>query len=629
MITFFRNISETWYVKFFLILITISMMGLFGLGSMTSMWGKNQDAVKVGSSVIKAPQLVREVEREARRMSAMTGNTTYLSLNDAVKMGMVNSVVLRNVNSLLSQVVADDLDLVASNEAVGNYIVNNPAFQTITGNFDRSMLFAYLQQAQMSEAEFTSALQEQLAQKHLIDAIDAVIKVPDLMNEKVYDYTYEAKDMDLIVLPTTAVKIDGEPDEETKQAYYESMQDNFYTPEYRAVNVLKLTPDKIMETIPVDEETLKTLYAEKKDSYVKPEQRRIEQILVKTADEADALFAELTADNFAQIAKDKASQEDIDLGFVEKAGVAEQIGEVAFNAELNKVLEPVETPFGYHILVVREIKEAEETPFAEVKDDLAKSVKAEKAYGILYEKSKSLEDALGEGLTLTEAAKRIDMSIDNLGFIDVSSKDKAGNSVDLPAELVQELFFAKSGEATSLQDYQNGFIVGEVEQIEPVSLKPIEAVQDEIKAEWIKDEQKKKAPEFAQNIFNAVQKDKALKSVALFHGLDEKPLTNVKRMDISDMPADVIARLFNAKENDIELVDMGNGDYVIVQIQKTIPADKEDKVAQLSLAMELKNQIVASVVEEILGYYGNQEKVEINQAVIDEAFAPYTGTQAE
>ena len=136
------------------------------------------------------------------------------------------------------------------------------------------------------------------------------------------------------------------------------------------------------------------------------------------------------------------------------------------------------------------------------------------------------------------------------------------------------------------------------------------------------------APEFAQNIFDAVQKDKALKSVALFHGLDEKPLTNVKRMDISDMQADVVARLFNAKENDIELVDMGNGDYVIVQIQKTIPADKEDKAAQLSLSMELKNQMVASVVDEVLAHYANKEKVEVNQAVINEAFAPYVG-QAE
>ena len=628
MITFFRNISETWYVKFFLLLITISMMGVFGLGSMTSMWGKNQDAVKVGSSVIKGPQLVREVEREARRMSAMTGNTTYLSLNDAVKMGVVDRVVQRNVSSLLYQIAADDLDLVASNDAVGNYIVNNPAFQTITGSFDRSILFAYLQQAQMSEAEFTAALQEELARKHLADAIDAVIKVPELMKDKVYDYTYEAKDMDLIVLPTTAVKVEGEPDEETKQAYYESMQDDFYTPEYRSVNVLKLTVDKIMETIPVDEETLKALYAEKKDLYVKPEQRRIEQILVKDVDTANALFAELTADNFAQIAKDKASQEDIDLGFVEKNGVAEQIGEVAFNADLNKVLEPVETPFGYHILIVREVKEAQETPFTEVKDELAKTIKAEKAYSILYEKSKLLEDALGEGLTLTDAAKRIEMSVDNLGFIDVSSKDKSGNLVDLPSELVQELFFAKSGDATSLQDYQNGFIVAEVAEIEPISLKPIDDVQAEIKAEWIKDEQKKKAPEFAQNIFNAVQKDKALKSVALFHGLDEKPLTNVKRMDIADMPVDVVARLFNAKENDIELIDMGNGDYVIVQIQKTIPADKEDKAAQLSLSMELKNQMVASVVDEILAHYANKEKVEVNQAVINEAFAPYVG-QAE
>ena len=154
MITFFRNISESWFVKALLALITVSMMGLFGLGSMTSMWGKEQTAIRVGNATVKGQELLRSVDTETKKIAAMTGNRTYISIGDAVKMGVLDKVIQNDINSLLYQQIADDMGLIASDAAVGNYIVNNQNFQTITGSFDRALLMAYLQQMQMSEQMF-------------------------------------------------------------------------------------------------------------------------------------------------------------------------------------------------------------------------------------------------------------------------------------------------------------------------------------------------------------------------------------------------------------------------------------------------------------------------------------------
>ncbi len=627
MITFFRNISETWIVKGLLLLVGVSMVGLFGLGSMTSMWGKEQTAIRVGNSTVKGADLVRDMDKEIRRVSQMTGNRTYLSMTDAIKMGLLNKVVQNNVNSLVAQSIADDMGLIASDAAVGNYIVNNPNFQTITGTFDRSMMVAYLQQMQMSEQQFIQALQEELSRKHLTDAIDAVVAVPALLKDKMYAYTNETRDLDVILLPSKSVPVTGKPDAETLQAYYDSMQDQLYAPEYRTLSVLKLTPDKVAADIKVDDDVLKAMYDERKEMYSKPERRRIDQILVDSQEKANALIAELTADNFVAVAKEKAAQDNVDLGWVEKRGVVEEIGEAAFNAPVGKVLPPVQTMFGFHILVVREIEAAEQTPFEKVKEDLIKTVQGEKAYELLYEKSKQLDEALGEGLSLSQAAERIGIEPDTAVTIDAAGVDKKGNPSGLPVQLVQDAFMSQAGEATALQDFQNGFIVAQVEQIEPVYLKPIEEVQVELNAEWLKDEQKKLAPEFAQKVFNAAKKDKVLKTVALFYHVDEKELKDVKRIDIADMPTDVITQLFNAKVGDVQLIEMGNGDYAVARVDKINVADKEDTVAQMNLEIGLRQQMQASILEELFAYYADKEKVQVNQAVIDEVFLPYMKNQ--
>ena len=623
MITFFRNFGETWFAKALLFLFAISMMGLFGLGSMTAMWGKEQDAILVGNSAVKGIELVRDTQAQMQKLSAMSGNTATFDVNFAYKNGLVEKLIQNKVANLVYQYVQDDLDLVASDQAIANYIVNNANFKNISGNFDRAYLIAYLQNMRMSEQEFTAALEEELSRKHLSDAIKGILAVPSEMKNKIYAYSYETRDMDLLLLPTNVVKIDTTPDKETLQVYYESMQDKFYAPEYRSISVIKLTPEMVMADIDVDEAALKQMYEEKKELYSKPERRRIEQILLKDVAQADSLVKELNADNFAQLAKEKALQEDIDLGFVEKAGVVEEIGDVVFDAPLNQVLGPVASPFGYHILIVREIQKAEQTPFEAVKDELKKTLQAEQAYDVLYQKSAQLENALMEGADLNTVAQNNGMILEKFDAIDISGSNKDAKTVGLPQEFVQKLFLMNVGDVTPLFDFENGFIVGQVDGIEPIYLKPIEAVEAELKEEWLKDEQKKNAKDFADRVLTALKSGSSFDVVSSMYNLQRKNLDAVKRSDIADMSSDVVDRLYSAQVSDIELIDMGQSDYVIAQISKITPADKEDVAALTVLEMNLKDKMLLSAVDEVLDYYTQKQKVKINQNVIEEAFAPY------
>ena len=624
MIIFFRKISESWVVKSLMFLIAVSMMGLFGLGSMTSMWGRDQSAIVVGSSTVKGAELLQMTEKEVRNIAKLTGGRAEITFKDAVANGMLDKIIKNSTDSLLYQAMMDDLDLVASDQAVGNYIVNNPLFQTITGTFDRSYLMAYLQQMQMSEQAFVRALQEELARKHLTEAIKAVVVPPEMLKEKMYDYMYETRDMDTLSLSLKDVKITSKPDNETLKAYYDSMEDQLYTPEYRMVTLLKIVPENVAKDIIIDDETLKQMYEDRKDAYIKPEQRRVEQILLTDEEKANEIYSKLTADNFISVAKDDAGQDNADLGWIEKKGVVEEIGEAVFNAPIGQVLGPVKTDFGYHILVVREIKPAETTTFEQAKEDLIRVIKSGKTYDLLTEKAKLLDEALGEGDSLEKAAQRVQMTLEKPIWIDASGNDKQGKESWLPISLVQEIFLSKNKEATALYDYQDGYIVAEIQDIEPSSLKPFDAVQDELKAEWVKDQQKKEFLNFAQNVLKGAQNDKLLKTVALVYHLDGEKFEEVTRENVAEwLPSKSVEQLFNAKQDDILFAQKSDDEYMIAQIKKVQPADKNDAAAQMDLAINLKQKMMENITEEILAYYGQKEGVTINQAVIEETFKPY------
>lgn len=618
-----ENFRDSYITKVILLLVALSMGGLFGLGSITSMWGKKQDAIVVEHSVVKSQELVRQMDKDVRRAASMTGGT--LTMKQAIQNGALQQKVQTTVDSLSFQLFADKMGLIASTDAVGNHIINNQAFQTITGAFDRSMFRAYLQQMQMSENEFIAALQEELARKHLTDAIDAVMATPDTLTNLMYRYTNEARDMDSVLIPLSSVRVEGKPDADTLQAYYDAMEDQLYAPEYRRVTVLKLTPDKVAAQIPVSDEDLKEMYDARQDVYATPETRRLQQVFLQDEQKAQTLYKELTSKNFEKLAKEKADQTDeqTNLGWVAKNGIATELGEIAFDAKIGEVLPPVQSEYGWHILIVRDIKAATQTPFEKVKDELKKTAQAEKAYDILYENSKKLDEALGEGKTLAQAAELIGLKVEDVGFIDASGADKKGQSVNLPVELVQELFMSKENEPSRLIDYQNGYLVGQVEAIEPVYLKPFDTVQDTLLAEWKSDMQKKNAPEFAQSVYNAALKDKSLKSVALFYHLEEKPLKDVRRVDMATMPADVVAQLFNAKAGAFELVKISDTDYAVVKVNKIIPADMEDSVEKRLLGYQLKQQTTAALTTEMLRDFQRQIKIVEDWDVINQAFEPY------
>jgi parvulin-like peptidyl-prolyl isomerase len=104
-------------------------------------------------------------------------------------------------------------------------------------------------------------------------------------------------------------------------------------------------------------------------------EKRISHILVKTKSEAVAIRAEATPANFAALARSKSidpaarKPDGEDLGAITGGGLLPELAALAQQLKPNQISPPVQSQFGWHILLMRQIKARTKT-YAEVKGEI-------------------------------------------------------------------------------------------------------------------------------------------------------------------------------------------------------------------------------------------------------------------
>ena len=126
----------------------------------------------------------------------------------------------------------------------------------------------------------------------------------------------------------------------------------------------------------------KTYYDQNTSQFTVAAGRTASHILVKTKEEADRIRAEVTPENFAQLAKENSTDtgsaaQGGDLGPITKGQLVPEFEKVAFALKDGEISQPVKTQFGWHIIMVK-ITPAKTTTFAEAKSQIISSQLAAK-----------------------------------------------------------------------------------------------------------------------------------------------------------------------------------------------------------------------------------------------------------
>lgn len=147
----------------------------------------------------------------------------------------------------------------------------------------------------------------------------------------------------------------------------------------------------------VTDEALQKAYDERFKDAAPQKEYHAAHILVKTEDEAKALKAQLDGGaNFAELAKANSidtgsGAQGGDLGWFGLGMMVKPFEDAVVKAEIGKITDPVQTDFGWHLILVSESRIAAKPSLDDLREELAQEVE-----------TKAIDDHLK---SLTEAAK--------------------------------------------------------------------------------------------------------------------------------------------------------------------------------------------------------------------------------
>lgn len=131
----------------------------------------------------------------------------------------------------------------------------------------------------------------------------------------------------------------------------------------------------VIEKVTVDEKEIKKFYDENPSQFVAGAQVSAKHILVEEKEQAEKIAKEIAGGkDFAEAAKEystcPSSEKGGDLGYFGKGQMVPEFEKAAFGGEIGKVLGPVQTQFGFHLILVEDKKEEKKVSYEEIKDNL-------------------------------------------------------------------------------------------------------------------------------------------------------------------------------------------------------------------------------------------------------------------
>ena len=266
------------------------------------------------------------------------------------------------INSRVISQAALGLGIYSSDEEIRNFIMDIPAFQE-DERFRRERYDNYLDYRKITAEKFEQDIRKDVANKQVLKLFEMSLTPSQVALD--LDQKLEQYKLNLSFVRFT--------DDQIKNAL---------KVEARAVE------DYLAKN--ENEQALNDYYTANKNKYQEKEQVKARHILVKfnadKPEEIEQAYDKIVdikkrteTEDFAKLAEklsdDSGSKsKGGDLGFFTRGRMVPEFENVAFTQELNKISDPVKSPFGYHLIKVEEKKDAVTKDIEEVKADIAKEL---------------------------------------------------------------------------------------------------------------------------------------------------------------------------------------------------------------------------------------------------------------
>jgi peptidyl-prolyl cis-trans isomerase D len=415
-----------------------------------------------------------------------------------------------------------------------------------------------------------------------------------------------------------------EPDDAKLKETYENNKAKFFTPEYRKIAALLLTPDELKKDVTLTDDEVKAAYTETKETYDKPERRRLQQIPFKDKATAEVARKDILAGkkNFLDVAKEQGAKEsDINLGMLTKKQMIDsKIADAAFKLDRDKLSDVIDGAFSTVLVRAIEIDPGKESTFDEVKDQVRDKLAKQKALSHIQERFDLVEEGRNAGKTLKEIASEQKLRFIEADAVDESNKTPDGKTgIDYAdaSDILKEAFQTSPGLAHDAVELPaDSFAWFDVISVTEKKQKDFDAVKGEVKTLYMDTERARLLNEFAQKLVDRLKGGEAFAKVAADAGGKPDMTDMLKRvMSPPGLTADAVKQAFGLPKGGAGYAETSDGaGRVVFQVKEIVPAATPTPEQSNKLAVELKRQLEGDYLLAYIAALKNDLGVRVNEA---------------
>lgn len=623
MLNAMRRHATGWVVKVLFVLLIVSF-AVWGIGDIfTGGGGSTGPVAEVAGSPIEQQELLRAFDNRYRDLQQQVGGD--LTRQQAVSYGLLQQTLEAAVAQRLVDQHARDLGVGVATDDVARAIRDNAAFQG-NGGFDRERLQLYLQSAGISEEQLVEAVRGDMRRQKLVTAITEPAAAPPGLAQRLLGYREERRRGRAAIVPADEIVVEP-PGDEALGTYLESNAKAYEAPEYRKLTLVSFAAEDLLGEIEIDEAALRAEYEARKAELTTPATLGIEQLLAP--DQANAQRAAEMARGGTTFEAVAATMTDpkverSSLDSIREGDLPEALDTQAWSLQPGAIGDPVETPFGWHVIRVLSSTPEVVKGFEETRPDLERQLKLSRASDRLPGLATQLDDEIAAGTPLDEAAEKLGIPVTRIEAVDREGQSPQREAVAadrlLPA-MRDEAFGAAQDETSLLQQTDDGrYYMVRVDGITPARPRGLDEVRDELVDAWTAAEQDERAKARAAELRSRVATAEMLATVtAEFPDVRVRPIDPLKRDDqgfLAGLRPAAVEAMFKTEAGAVatEPVPVLDG-WAVIGVDEILPAGDDPGTVE-KVREEVANGFKSDLLQAYEAALRARYPVEVDQDVI-------------
>ncbi len=552
-----RNKAQSTFIQIIVVIIALVFI-FWGVG--TNMMGSRQAALLVNDEEVTFQEFQQAYDRAYERFSDQFGGNIPKGL--AETLGIKQQVINQLIQTTLLRQGAAQMGIIVSGEEIQAIIREMVQFQE-NGAFNLEQYKTVLTSNRLAPSKFEASMRyDKLSETAAREIGNFVTVVTDFEIQDIFNELNKQVSLNYLRISPSSFTDKIEVNDEILSNWLETVKEAYKTDSQLKLKYLAFTYDSVGKKIEIEQAEIEKYYQTNLSSYQIAEQRRARHILLKADENSpETLHSEKSSkaaeimelarggDNFIELAKkySEGPSKDSggDLGFFGPGSMVPPFDAAVFAMKPGDISEVVKTRFGYHIILLEDIKPQTTRELADVQDTIIETLQRKAAESLAFQVANSAyEGIIGAGSLEKYAEENPSAKIIETEFF---PRAKPPETLAKDQQFIDKAFALNKGELSSLIKGRSGYAIFYAEDIIEPAFSTFEDVKDRLQADYIKKKSQEMAEKTAKELLDDVRSGKKLKTVASEQGIEmeESGYLSQKEPDKNgSFPAELLSQAF-------------------------------------------------------------------------------------